>query len=110
MLDSGDERRPQLRGPCRPLPEALYGEGALERPLIGRRDAGDDAEQPLLERLLRCANADAHPEIAAVLWDAASDAEAAAQLEALADRSLGAWEAALRGDARRDEPAAEGWG
>ncbi len=45
-----------------------------------------------------------------MLWDAASDAEAAAQLEALAGRSLGAWEAALRGDGRRDEPAAEGWG
>ncbi len=91
----------------RPLPETLYGEDALERPLIGRRDTSDE-DLPLLERLLRCTNADAHPEIAAALWDAASDAEAVAQLEALATRCLGGWEAATRGAELVEDAVAEG--
>lgn len=91
----------------RPLPEAIYGEDALERPLIGRRDTSDE-DLPLLERLLRCTNADAHPEIAAALWDAASDAEAVAQLEVLATRCLGGWEAATRGAELVEDAVAEG--
>ena len=47
--------------------------------------------------------------MAAVLWDAASDAEAARQLEALADGCLAGWEAAEGGGAAEEEEAvAEG--
>ncbi len=40
----------------------------------------------------RCDNEAAHEEIAAVLWDTASDGEACQQLRALADGKLAAWE------------------
>lgn len=61
---------------CRPYPEQLYGEQSVEQPLIGTRAdlanarIGESLESlPLLERLLRCSNADAHAAIAAALWD-----------------------------------------
>ena len=91
------------------MPEAEFGADALERPLIGRRAAARDDGLPLLERMLRCGSKDAHAAMAAVLWDAASDAEAASQLEGLADSCLAGWEAAEGGgDAEEEEAVAEG--
>ncbi len=69
-----------------------------------------EQDLPLLERLLRCEHEGAHSEIAAIVWDAASDAEAVMQLEALAGRQLDGWNAEVRAGSRdaRDDVTAEG--
>jgi tRNA-dihydrouridine synthase 3 len=84
----------------RPLPEAVFGELSLRQPLISTRWEGVAAPElgetleglGLLERALRCEAAPAHEAIAAALWEAASDAEAAAAVTRLAAERLGAWE------------------
>jgi tRNA-dihydrouridine synthase 3 len=84
----------------RPLPEAVFGELSLRQPLISTRwegvaapELGETLESlGLLERALRCEAAPAHEAIAAALWEAASDAEAAAAVTRLAADRLGAWE------------------
>lgn len=66
---------------------------------------------PLLERLLRCENDAAHGPIADILWDSASDAEAAQQLQQLAEQQLEGWEQQLKASSRgdgADERAVEG--
>lgn len=45
-----------------------------------------------LERLLRCEVPVAHDAISDILWEAASDSEAAQQLLVLAEQDLAAWE------------------
>ena len=97
----------------RPLPEEAFGAASLERPLIGRRDGmaelGERLDSlPLLERLLRCEAPEAHAAVAAALWDSASDGEAIAALEALADASVAAWEAAVRDGSGREEAITRG--
>ncbi|KAF5833686.1 hypothetical protein DUNSADRAFT_9956 [Dunaliella salina] len=82
----------------RPLPEEVYGEASRNYPLmITRHKKHDDGETleslSLLERLLRCSNEKAHGEIAAALWDAASDKDAIISLEKLASSELPVWEA-----------------
>ncbi|KAK9810018.1 hypothetical protein WJX72_003455 [[Myrmecia] bisecta] len=93
----------------RPFPEEQYGARALEHPLIATRwDVADEAigqsadDLPLLERLLRCANEQAHLEIAAILWDSRTDQDAIVALEQLADSSLAAWEEDMRNTIDRD--------
>lgn len=83
----------------RVLLEEQYGAASLQQPLLNRRmdavmsEAGEEVESlPILERLLRCQALDGHAEIAAVLWDSASDQDARVQLEALADQKLLEWE------------------
>ena len=99
----------------RPLPEEAFGAASLERPLIGQRadvamaELGEELDSlPLLERLLRCDSGAAHAAVSAALWDSGSDAEAAAQLEALAGANLVAWEAAARDGSAREEAATQG--
>jgi tRNA-dihydrouridine synthase 3 len=66
---------------------------------------------PPLERLLRCGHEEAHLAIADALWDAPSDADAAAALERLAGAPLAGWEAELRaGRAAASGGSGEGGG
>ena len=84
----------------RPLPEEIFGTLSLQQPLISTRwegvasaELGETLESlPILERLLRCENPSAHQEMAAVLWDATSDAEAVMHLERLAAEKVVLWE------------------
>lgn len=104
----------------RPLPEDIFGELSLQQPLLSTRwegvvstELGETLENlPILERLLRCEYDVAHEEMAAVLWEAGSDAEAVAVLERLATENVVAWEeAAKEGEGRdggRDERQTEG--
>jgi hypothetical protein len=66
------------------------------------------AEMDPLERLLRCGSEAAHAEIAAMLWDSASDAEAAAGLRRLAGESVEAWEADERAQGRDEDGQDQG--
>ena len=66
---------------------------------MGRRtelampELGESLESlPLLERLLRCENREAHKEIARALWDSHSDSQAATYLKLLAAEKLLIWE------------------
>jgi len=88
----------------RPLPESVYGDSSLERPLLSRRwdsiaceEAGEsvDALSPL-ERLLRCEHEEAHNVLAAVLWDASSDEEVINCLMTVAQNDLLGWEEDLK--------------
>ncbi|KAL4424986.1 hypothetical protein ABPG77_002871 [Micractinium sp. CCAP 211/92] len=105
----------------RPLPEAVYGDASLQRPLLSTRwesvactELGETVEGlPLLERLLRCENEAAFGPMADALWDAGSDAEAEAALLRLAGEHLEGWEAELRAGAddrqgQRDERQDQG--
>lgn len=91
----------------RPLPDAVYGPGGSHydpsTPLLNRRrDLADPVlgETPEtlspLERLLRCPDPGAHAALAAVLWEARSDAEAVSAANAAARDGLAAWEAAAQ--------------
>lgn len=104
-----------------PLPEAVYGDASLQRPLLSTRwesvactELGETVEGlPLLERLLRCENEAAFGPMADALWDAGSDAEAEAALLRLAGEYLEGWEAELRAGAddrqgQRDERQDQG--
>lgn len=80
------------------------GGGATNTPLMSRRDDVADESLgetlgtlPRLERLLRCADPEAHLAIASELWRARSDADAVARLERVARESLEAWEERVRG-------------
>jgi hypothetical protein len=67
--------------------------------------------RPLLERLLRCDVTSAHEAISDLLWEATSDAEAVAQLTALAEENIDAWEEESQGigsDSRVADATAEG--
>lgn len=102
----------------RPLPAEAYLEQSRQHPLIATRadlaaeQVGEnEADLPLLERLLRCENDAAHGPIADILWDSASDAEAAQQLQQLAEQQLEGWEQQLKASSRgdgADERAVEG--
>lgn len=101
----------------RDLPQAVYGPLAAQHPLIlTRMDLFDERlgetldGLPLLERLLRAENEKAHEAIANILWDAASDAEALAQLEALGREQVVAWEEEARAGGDRDRDASRGGG
>lgn len=88
----------------RPLPESVYGESSLERPLLSRRwdniaceEAGERVEAlSPLERLLRCEHEQAHDVLAAILWDANSDDEVVSSLMTVAKNDLLGWEEALK--------------
>lgn len=90
----------------RPFPRERYGARSLESPLLSMRvsvwDEGGEAEGaegvPALERLLRCEHEGAHGEMAAVLWESASDGEAAAALERLSRDKVRDWERELYED------------
>jgi tRNA-dihydrouridine synthase 3 len=84
----------------RPMPRDEYESISLKQPLLstrvtlwdkGREDEGADG-LPWLERILRSENEKAYEEIAAALWDSASDGEAAAALERLARERCRDWE------------------
>jgi tRNA-dihydrouridine synthase 3 len=108
----------------RPTPESAFGAASRERALLTRRfdlavaEAGEDVGSlPPLERLLRCEAESAMGPLADALWEAGSDAEACAALEALAREHLGGWEAEVAGGGRgrdgddrddRDERQPEG--
>lgn len=88
----------------RPLPESVFSKTSLVRPLLGMRWGGVACQEigetldnlPMLERLLRCEHEGAHGEIAAVLWDAASDLDAVATLDRIASEKLVAWETEIK--------------
>ncbi|KAI8466352.1 MAG: dihydrouridine synthase-domain-containing protein [Monoraphidium minutum] len=87
----------------RAFPSETYSEASRQHPLIATRiDLADplvgETEEglPLLERLLRSDHEAAHLAIADAIWDATSDADAAAALERLAAAELGGWEAEAR--------------
>jgi hypothetical protein len=62
-----------------------------------------------LERLLRCEAEASHGPMAEALWDAASDADAAVALEALAAAQLVGWEEEARqGGRSSDDRQVEG--
>lgn len=67
----------------RPLPEAEFGEGALEQPLIHRRHPLGDGLAPL-ERLLRDPREAVHERLADALLDSASRDEALGRARGLA--------------------------
>lgn len=69
----------------RPLPEETYAQLALETPLMQTRFDQIDEEASPLERILAHTDKAAHEMIAACLWEATSDSDAAHKLEALAD-------------------------
>lgn len=113
----------------RPLPVAVYGnyrgdeDGDDENdernnlPLMSRRDDVADgrlgetlAGLSRLERLLRCADPDAHVAIASELWRADSDADAVARLERVARESLEGWEERVRGGLGDDRRSSRGGG
>lgn len=93
----------------RPLPEDLFAAASEEHPLIAtRQDVVDKTRQEdldnigILERLLRCTHDEAHQQMANILWDSSSDAEAVQQLEILAEREVLSWEASIAAGARDD--------
>lgn len=95
----------------RPLPQAIYGERSLQQPLISTRwegvaatEAGETLEGlGPLERLLRCEFDGAWEPMAAALWEAGSDAEAVAALEAMGAAEVEGWEEQARlGDRDRE--------
>ena len=59
----------------------------------------------------RCSNAAAHEQIAGVIWDAPSDADAVTGLERLAaSEQLLAWEEEVRAGSRDDRDSSRGGG
>ncbi len=94
----------------RPLPEDIFGTLSLQQPLLSTRwdsvaspELGETVDSlPILERLLRCSSDDAHQEMAAVLWEATSDAEAVIALEKLATENVIRWEEEVRASGDRD--------
>lgn len=69
----------------RPLPAVAWEARSLEYPLIQTRHE-QETELPPLETLLRDPREEVHQELAAVLWECGSDAEAVARCEAVAGR------------------------
>ncbi len=68
----------------RPLSAPVYVEQAKSHPLMQTRFADDEADLPLLERVLRDSRPELHTRLADVLWRAADAAEAEARTLALA--------------------------
>ncbi|GAB4817554.1 hypothetical protein N2152v2_004600 [Parachlorella kessleri] len=102
-----------------PLPEVVLGEQSRQQPLINTRWSGvawtevgeEEGDVPPLERLLRCQNPNGFEPMANVLWDSASDAEAVAGLQRLAEENVGQWEVELQASSRggeREDAVAEG--
>lgn len=67
----------------RPLSEQRWVESSRQHPLMQTRFP-DDAEVPVLERLLRDARPEVHQRLATMLWDAPDEAAAVAAATALA--------------------------
>jgi tRNA-dihydrouridine synthase 3 len=96
----------------RPLPETVYGDLSTRQPLISTRWEGVAAAETgetveglgPLERLLRCEYEGAWEPMAAALWEADSDAEAVAALEAMGVAEVEGWEEQSRlGDRDRED-------
>ena len=68
----------------RPLPERLFGEQSLQQPLMQTR-MPSTSDEPPLTRLLTSSDPAVHEQLAAMLWDSASDVAAVDMLRSFAE-------------------------